>query len=114
MLTHWNDWNDWNDFRTLEDPAGWAELEENGWGTLLAWAARPENTGRFPATDEGRTVRVECERGGVIAGPWLEAFTPEDRDGIEQDINFFITDAGVPARPRGFTWFLRVPSGGCH
>lgn len=92
----------------LDDQAGWAEVDENGWGALLAWAAGPENARRRPTTDDGRTVRVATERNGVVTGPLLEPFTAYDRDIIEDGVNWYLEDAGVPPRPRGYTWFVRV------
>ena len=102
----------WDEVATLDDPAGWAELGESGWDALLAWAAGSENARRRPSTDVGRTVWVSSERAGVVSGPWREPFTPHDRDLIEDGVNGYLEDAGVPPRPRGYSWFLRVaPSG---
>jgi hypothetical protein len=56
--------NSWDEVQPLEDPAGWAEVTENGWGMLLAWVAGPENTRRGPTTDDVRTVRTTLERTG--------------------------------------------------
>ena len=37
---------------------GWVELDENGWGALIGWAAGPENLRRGPVEDSSRTVTV--------------------------------------------------------
>jgi len=38
-----------------------------------------------------------------------EPLTTEDIEGIHQDIESYLADAGVPLPPRGFTWFVRLP-----
>ena len=102
----------WDDFRTLDDQSGWVEVDENGWGTLLAWVAGPENARRRATTDDGRTVRVVVERAGIPDQHSAEPFTARDRDLIEDGINPYLEEAGVPPRPRGYTWFIRVtPTG---
>lgn len=98
----------WDEVRALGDEAGWAEVDENAWGTLLAWVAGPENARRRRATDDGRTVRVVVERAGVAEQHSTEPFTVYDRDLIEDGINPYLEEAGVPPRPRGYTWFIRV------
>ncbi len=41
----------------------------------------------------------------------MEPFTAADRRLVDEVVNSFLLDAGVPARPTGFDWFLRVPEG---
>ena len=57
---------------------GWAELDENGWGALIGWAAGPENLRRGPRQDDSaRTVAVtRTDRGGNVVKS-VEAFTAE-------------------------------------
>lgn len=98
----------WDEVRILDDQAGWAEVDENGWGTLLAWVAGPENARRCPTSDDGRTVRVVIERPGVPDQRTVEPFTAYDRDLVEDGINPYLEQAGVPPRPRGYIWFIRV------
>jgi hypothetical protein len=98
----------WDEAPLLPDTVGWVELEENGWGSLKAWAAGPGRVGRMPQDDSSRRVKVSCETGGVITSR-DEPFTPADRAGLEDSINRYLADAGVPPRPVGFTWFLRLP-----
>lgn len=98
----------WDDFESLDEPAGWAEVSENGWGAMLAWAAGPENTCRQPATDDGRTTRTTVERPGRPPEHSTEPFTEADRDQIEEGINTYLEAAGVPPRPPGYTWYIRV------
>ncbi|MBC7763653.1 MAG: hypothetical protein H7201_18055 [Candidatus Saccharibacteria bacterium] len=100
--------NRWDEVQPLEDPAGWAEVTENGWGMLLAWVAGPENTRRGPTTDDVRTVRTTLERTGFPVIYSTEPFSAHDRDLTEEGINPYLEAAGVPPRPRGYTWFIRM------
>lgn len=48
---------------------GWAELDENGWGALIEWAAGPENLRRGPLDDSTRTVTVtRTDKDGSVTG----------------------------------------------
>lgn len=98
----------WDEVQALGEPDGWAEVSENGWGALLAWAAGPENTRRHPTTDDGRTIRTIVERPGQPPEFSTEPFTEVDRDLIEEGVNTYLEDAGVPPRPPGYTWYIRV------
>lgn len=90
--------------------ASWVELPENGWGALIGWAAGEENCRRFPASDAGRTVTVYTETAGRQQIE-EEPFTAEDRHAIDTDIDAYLADAGLPRRPRGCRWMIRVPDG---
>lgn len=35
--------------------------------------------------------------------------TAADRQGIDDDIDVYLLDAGLPPRPRGYVWMIRVP-----
>lgn len=87
----------------------WAELDETGWDALIAWSAGPHNLGRLLNSDADRTVSVTCARGGVIE-QFEEAFTEDDRRTVDDSIDEYLADAGIPPRPRGYRWFIRVPS----
>ncbi|MGN7250176.1 MULTISPECIES: DUF5956 family protein [unclassified Arthrobacter] len=90
---------------------GWGELDENGWGALIGWAAGPENLRRGPRQDDSaRTVAVARTGtdGSVVES--VEAFTAEDRRIVEEEANAYLTDAGVEQRPPGFRWFVRLPA----
>ena len=98
----------WSETSILDDAAGWIELDESGWDALTVWAAGPGQVGRMPQDDSSRRVPVVCETGGVVIRS-EEPFTPADRAMIEEGINGYLADAGIPPRPVGFTWFLRLP-----
>jgi hypothetical protein len=87
----------------------WAELDETGWDAVIAWSARPQNLGRIRSSDAGRTVSVTCTRGGVVES-FEEAFTENDRKTVDDSVDEYLGAAGIPPRPRGYRWFIRVPS----
>jgi hypothetical protein len=90
---------------------GWGELDENGWGALIGWAAGPENLRRGPQQDDSaRTVAVtRTDKDGNVAES-VEAFTAEDRQIVEEEANAYLAEAGVAQRPPGFRWFVRLPA----
>lgn len=98
----------WNDVPVREPESGWELLPENGWFALLGWAAGTANLRRAPGSDAGRTVRVTLIEHGVERN-FLEPFGPEDRRDVDGSVNGYLADAGVPARPTGFDWYLRIP-----
>jgi hypothetical protein len=87
---------------------GWVELDDNGWGALIGWAAGEQNLRRVPVDDTARSILVSRTdaRGTVQAE---EPFTPADRESIDADANSYLAEAGVPPRPGGFAWFIRLP-----
>jgi hypothetical protein len=98
----------WDSIAVAEPSDRWAELDETGWDALIGWAAGPRNLCRFPNSDVGRTVLVTCTRGGMteqFEGP----FTEDDRQAVDDSVNEYLADAGLPARPPGYRWFIRVP-----
>ena len=100
----------WSDVQESEPSASWLDLPENGWGALIGWAAGPDNLRRRPSSDAGRTITGYTERGGKQQ-PFEEPFTAADRLGIDDDIDRYLRDAGLPPRPRGYVWMIRVPEG---
>jgi Family of unknown function (DUF5956) len=99
----------WTDVSVVESNSDrWAELEENGWGALIGWAAGTANLRRRPSSDEGRSVTVTVERGGAAIAS-VEPFTTDDRIIVDDSIDEYLQEAGVPARPRGWVWLIRVP-----
>lgn len=98
----------WNDVPEAEASDSWAELTENGWGALIGWAAGKENLGRRRSSDAGRTVTGFTERRGVKQF-FEEPFTAADRQMVDDDIDEYLAEAGIPPRPRGYVWMIRVP-----
>lgn len=100
----------WNHVPVHAPEPGWELLPENGWFAMMCWVAGAANLRRFPGSDEGRSVRVtmvvskaECSR--------REPFSADDRADVEEAINGYLAATGIPPRPPGFDWFLRVPVG---
>ncbi|PWK91191.1 hypothetical protein C8D88_1011224 [Lentzea atacamensis] len=89
----------------------YALLPDNGWGATIAWEAGPELAGRI-ADDVSAYHVVERTRAGnsrVIAEQRTVPRTEEDQDVIEESVNDYLAEAGIPPRPRGFAWYLKVP-----
>ncbi|MFF3855700.1 DUF5956 family protein [Micromonospora sp. NPDC002575] len=93
-------------------PAGddYIELPESGWGALVGWCAGPARLIRVPDRVEAHTTRVVC-----ISPAGKEQYsrprTREEQDEIDVDIDVYLRECGVPGRPAGYRWFLRLPSG---
>jgi hypothetical protein len=90
---------------------GWIEIAETGWDAMISWFAGPDNIRREARGPRTEMVKVSCEKsdGAVIA--WEEPITEDDVRAIEDDIDAYLRDAGLPPRPRGYRWFLRLPDG---
>lgn len=99
----------WESIPAGRPDEGWAELDENGWGALIGWAAGPENLRRGPADDSNRTVTVTRTGKDGSVTESAEAFTAGDRRTVDDDTNSYLADAGVEKRPGGFRWFVRLP-----
>ncbi|MDJ0311962.1 DUF5956 family protein [Arthrobacter sp. H35-D1] len=100
----------WDDVKPTNSEQGWEPLPENGWFALMAWVAGPANVGRAAQSDEGRAVRVVHVHDGVEPRT-VEPFAEGDRRSVDESVNEFLLEAGVPARPAGFDWFMRIPEG---
>lgn len=100
----------WNTYPLGNKPVGWIELSENGWGAVIAWLAGPENVVRKPVGQRKDLVRETCTAADGSTRTWTEPITEADVRGIEDDIDFYLADAGLPPRPRGFHWFLGLPA----
>ncbi|MGO4383431.1 DUF5956 family protein [Specibacter sp. RAF43] len=98
----------WADATVIEKGSDrWAVLDENGWGAMIGWAAGGD-LARRPLADEGRTVMVTVERAGFSASS-EEPFSRADRVLVDDSIDEYLAEAGIPARPRGWVWLIRVP-----
>ncbi|MEV5819553.1 DUF5956 family protein [Micromonospora haikouensis] len=88
----------------------YVELPENGWGGLVGWCAGPARLVRIPDQVEAHTTRVFCSS---PAGDeqYSRPRTQEEQVDIDADINGYLHDCDVPARPAGYRWFLRLPGG---
>ena len=87
----------------------WVEAPENGWGTLAAWSAGTANCRRQLRDYRSRTVQVTCVAADGTVEERTEPLSGDDIEGINDDMESYLTDAGVPLPPRRFTWFIRLP-----
>jgi hypothetical protein len=101
----------WESYPIGTRPSGWIELTENGWCAIASWFTGPKNVIREPMGKRTDLVRVTCERAGGTATSWTETITEAEIEEIENDIDEYLADSGLPSRPRGYRWFLRLPSG---
>ncbi|MFF5794746.1 DUF5956 family protein [Paeniglutamicibacter sp. NPDC012692] len=101
----------WESYPIGTRPSGWIELTENGWGAIASWFAGPENVMREPMGKRTDLVRVTCEKPEGTSTSWTETITEAEIEEIEDDIDGYLADSGLPSRPHGYRWFLRLPSG---
>ena len=113
----------WDDFPLLTPAPGtrpprhikvgrhhYSLLPDNGWGTTIAWEAGPRLAGRVPDHPSTHTVteryhdhnRRETTRRTVPR-------TEDDQRLIEEFVNDYLAEAGIPPRPHGFAWYLQDP-----
>ncbi|MFL4479114.1 DUF5956 family protein [Paeniglutamicibacter sp. ORCA_105] len=100
----------WDSYPIGDRPLGWIELNENGWGAIAAWFAGPENVVREPMGERSDLVRVTCETADGTSSCWTETITGEVVQDIEDGIDSYLRDSGLPGRPHGYRWFLRLPA----
>ncbi len=99
----------WQTYPVGNRTYGWIELSENGWGAIVSWFAGPDNVRREPMAERCARLRVTCELAGSTTQSWTEAITTADVQEIEDDIDDYLRDSKLPARPRGYRWFTRLP-----
>ena len=90
----------WDSYPIGDRPLGWIELNENGWGAIAAWFAGPENVVREPMGERSDLVRVTCETADGTSSCWTETITGEVVQDIEDGIDSYLRDSGLPARVR--------------
>jgi hypothetical protein len=87
---------------------GWAELPWSGWGAAIGWVAGPERTRRCADTrDHVTTVTTYDGDGNAVHASY--PVPPEERAEVDDDVDAYLSELGIPPRPRGFRWFVRVP-----
>lgn len=100
----------WEDVPPLVgDGKGWVEVTNNGWGALVVWAAGLEHTRRKPGNPYQGSVAETRTTAGLTTMRYSPV-TQEDIRAADDDIDAYLADAGIPPRPRGQVWFLRLPS----
>lgn len=86
------------------------EMTENGCGAVIATAAGPDRVYCVPLRLSEYKVRTSWEQNGESRAEVRER-NAEDQDDIDNAIEDYLADAGLPLRPRGFRWFIEVPPG---
>jgi hypothetical protein len=84
-------------------------LPDTGWGALVAWYAGPTRVVRTPEKRVGQVAVERVNRRQRVVHRSVEPLSPRESAGIDDDIDGYLGDAGVPPRPRGFRWVLRLP-----
>jgi hypothetical protein len=91
-------------------PGGqWLVATEKGLGVMAAWAAGTVNVQKMPVDDRGRTVGAQCHDPDGHVRAWTEPFTVADRELVDEEIESYLLDAGVPLPPWGWVWLIRRP-----
>lgn len=85
------------------------ELPDNGYQLLLAWLAGPERVCRIVDRTSHTVTTTIRSQPGRHARVSTELRTDEDQALIDSMVNSRLHDAGAPPRPRGFTWYLKLP-----
>ncbi len=82
-------------------------VPDTGYTMLIAWQAGTDNLARMP--DHGQhTVRITTtDHSGTRTE--TEPRTQRDQDIIDDAIDEYLADASVPAPPRGYRWYQRLP-----
>ncbi|WP_338112569.1 DUF5956 family protein [Paenarthrobacter ilicis] len=93
-----------------ETPQDWIVATENGWGALVLWAAGPDHSARVRAAPGPRygVMSRRLPEGGEESRPYK--LTAADLSLIDDDIDEYLAEAGIPPRPRGFDWYIQRPS----
>ncbi|GAB3901850.1 DUF5956 family protein [Kibdelosporangium lantanae] len=76
------------------------ELPYSGWGALVGWLSGAHRMMRTP---------VELPQPSLEDAGYDDSAA--DREEIDNEIDFYLSEADVPARPRGYRWFLKLPQG---
>ena len=86
------------------------ELPESGWGALVGWTAGLDRMVRcLDRLDRHMTVVTTTSPAGDDRQ--TRPRTAAEQADLDADINTYLRDAGIPARPSGYRWFLRLPPG---
>lgn len=66
---------------------------------------------REPMGKRTDLVRVTCEKADGNSTSGTETITEAEIEEMEDDIDHYLSVSGLPSRPHGYRWFLRLPSG---
>lgn len=90
--------------------AEWVALPENGWGAVVAYRVGPGRARPHAAPLEDRLVTEACTDADGTARRRTVPMTPEDVADIEESVNSYLLEVGLPPAP--FTWWEVAPPDG--
>ncbi|MFK0039709.1 DUF5956 family protein [Paenarthrobacter sp. NPDC090517] len=76
---------------------------------MVIWAAGPDNLARVSPPSSERFGSLLRRLPGEEEQQQFK-LTEADLSSIDDDIDAYLAEAGIPPRPRGFDWFIRRPS----
>jgi hypothetical protein len=101
----------WSDFTVVEaapNPDAFELLSEATWGLFYSWIAGPEWVVATRDRVEPEPVRHAHGLDDGTMEYWDEPFTAKDQAVVDDDLDSDLDAVGLPARPRGFDWYLRL------
>jgi hypothetical protein len=101
----------WFDFTVVDiapSSGGYERLNETTWDLFYAWTAGPEWVLATPDRVTPQPVRRVNEREDGAMEYWDEPFTAEHQAEIDDDLDSDLAAVGLPPRPRGLDWYLRL------
>lgn len=94
------------------EEARYLEFGESGWWMMILWAAGTDRIVRCLETRPPPPVRITHRSPDGSERHWALERTRHDQAGIDRDIDLVLGEAGAPAQPSGYRWFLRLPDPG--
>lgn len=86
------------------------QIPDTGFTMLVGWYAGPARLVRLLDLAH-HTVTVTTIRYDGLTSERVEPRSLADQDAIDEGIEDYLADAGVPAPPRGYRWYQRLPHG---
>ncbi|WP_185995542.1 DUF5956 family protein [Nocardioides campestrisoli] len=104
----------WDDVPLLDGPPTeappgerWQPVDEYGPGVLVLWCLRARAASA--PLGESPVTQVTEEVGGMSRS-WSRPRSAREQAEVDQDVDELLVDAGLPPRPAGRQWFLRLPA----
>ena len=93
------------------EPGKYVKLGSTSDHLLFAWVAGPTRAFRTPAPIAAqppiRATWTDPRTGERVSK--LQPFTSDDREIVDEFINFGLEQAGLPKYPSDFDWYVKVP-----
>lgn len=100
----------WIEFMIDQPKPGSVLLPDNGWEALILAVAGPRHGVRHPKTATSRSVSVVTSSKARVSYETVP-FSDADQEILDDLVDEFLLAAGFDRRPRGYDWYLRLPSG---